>query len=80
MIFPTADIYEVSTEETSGDEFEVNKVNRNDKRGYNNNYRKGNYGNSWNFSNYPHYNSRSQDNKPGKNWEHKEMDFKITLS
>ena len=75
----TADIYKVSAEEASGDEFEVNEVYRNGKQGYNNNYRKGNYGNNQNFSNKPCYNSRAQDNKTGKNWEHKEKDSKITL-
>ena len=44
--YSTADINEVSAEEASGDEFEVNEVNRNGKWGYNNNYRKGNYGNN----------------------------------
>ena len=61
----TADIYDVSAEETSGDKFEVNEVSRNGKQGYNNDYRKGNYGNNRNFSNKPHYNSRTQDNKTG---------------
>ena len=37
--FPV-EINEVSTEETSGDEFEVNEVSRNEKQGYNNNYKK----------------------------------------
>ena len=36
--YSTADINEVSAEETSGDEFEVNEVNRNGKQG--NNYKK----------------------------------------
>ena len=44
--FLTVNINEVSTEETSGDEFEVNEVSRNGKQGYNNNYKKGNYGNN----------------------------------
>ena len=63
--YSTADINEISTEEASGDEFEVNEVNINGKWGYNNNYRKGNYGNNPNFSNKLHYNSRTQDNKTG---------------
>ena len=37
--FPV-EINEVSAEETSGDEFEVNEVSRNGKWGYNNNYKK----------------------------------------
>ena len=41
--------------------------------------KKGNYGNNQNFSNKPHFNNRTQDNKTGKNWEHKEKDSKITL-
>ena len=77
--YSTADIKEVSAEEASGDEFEVNEVNRNGKQGYNYNYSKGNYGNNQNFRNKPHYNSRTQDNKTGKNWVHKEKDSKITL-
>ena len=64
--FLTADINEVNTEETSGDEIEMNKVTRNGKRGYNNNYKKGNYGNNQIFSNKPHYNSKTQENKPVK--------------
>ena len=35
--FPIADINDVSAEETSGDEFEVNKVTRNGKWGHNSN-------------------------------------------
>ena len=52
--FP-AEINEVSTEETSGDEFEVNEVSRNGKQGYNNNYKKGNYGYNKNYSSKPCY-------------------------
>ena len=44
--YSTAEINEVSAQEASGDKFEVNEVNRNGKQGYNNNYRKGNYGNN----------------------------------
>ena len=64
--FP-AEVNEVSTEETSGDEFKVNEVSRNGKWGYNNNYKKGNYGYNKNYSSKPHYNSRTQENKLGKN-------------
>ena len=44
--FPTVDINEVSAEETSSEEFEVNEVTRNGKWGYDKNYKKGNYGNN----------------------------------
>ena len=77
--FP-AEVNKVSTEETSGDEFEVNEVSRNGKWGYNNNYKKGNYGYNKNYSSKPHYNSRTQENRSGKKWEQKEKDSKITLT
>ena len=77
--FFTADINEVSAEETSGDKFEVNEVSRNGKWGYGNYYRKGNYSNNQNYSNKTHYNSRTHDNKTGKSWEHREKDSKIML-
>ena len=73
--FPV-EINEVSTEETSGDEFEVNEVSRNGKWGCKN----GNYGYNKNYSSKPCYNGRSQENKWGKKWDQKEKDFKITLT
>ena len=60
--FFSAEANEVSTEKTSGDEFEVNEVSRNGKWGYNNNYIKGNYGYNKNYSSKTHCNSRTQEN------------------
>ena len=77
--FP-AEVNEVSAEETSGNEFEVNEVSRNGKWGYSNNYKKGNYGYNKNYSSKNCYNGRTQENRSGKKWEQKEKDSKITLT
>ena len=58
--YPTVEINEMSTEESSGDEFEINEVSRGKKWGNNNNYNQ----NHSNFSNSHNYSSRPQHNKP----------------
>ena len=72
-------VNDISTDETSGDEYEVNEVSHREKWG--NNYRKSNYNNNnRNFSRKTHQNTRTQDSKSGKKWEPKEKDSKITLT
>ena len=76
--FP-AEINEVSAEETSGGEYEVNEVSGDKRWGYNNS-KKSNYSNNQNFGSRPHQNTRTQENKSGKRWEQREKDAKITLT
>ena len=58
--YPTIEVNEISAEESSGDELEVNKVSRGKRWGNNNNYnpKHSNFSNSLNFGNKP------QQNKP----------------
>ena len=76
--FNSMDINDISTEETSSHEFEVNEVSWGKKWGKNNNkFRKNN--NNQNFSDKTRYNYKQQDSKSGRKWEHKEKDSKISL-
>ena len=76
--FPSMDVNEISTDNTSSDEFEVNKVSRG-KRWNNNKYKKSGYNSNRNFSNKTRYNNKNEENKSGNKWENKERDAKITL-
>ena len=75
--FPSLNINEISADDTSSDEFEVNKVSRGKKWGNGKNYRKTSYSNNHNFSNKTI--TKTQENKSGKKWECKERDTKISL-
>ena len=74
--YSSLDINEINTHDASCDELEINEVSKSNKR---NNYRKGGYSSNWNFGNKSQYNNKTQDNKSGSRWEHKERDSKITL-
>ena len=76
---PPVEVNEVSTGETSGEEYEVNKVYKG-KKWSNNQYRKPNYGNDHNSNNRYQQKPRPQDKRSGKSWENKERDTKITLT
>ena len=70
----------MSAEETSGDEFEVNKMSRGKRLGNNkSNYKCSNFSNNHNFNSRPQY-SKPQDSKQGKPWGTKGKDSKITLT
>ena len=74
------EINEMSAEEASGNEFEVNKMSRGKRWGNNNNnYKHSNYSNSHSSNIRPQYN-KPQDNKQGKPWGQKGKDSKITLT
>ena len=78
--FHSMEINEMSAEEASGDEFEVNKMSRGKRWGNNNNnYKCSNYSNSHSSNSRPQYN-KPQDNKQGKPWGQKGKDSKITLT
>ena len=66
--FPSVEVNEMSTEEASGNEFEVNKMSRGKRWGNNNsNYKCSNYSNNCNFNSRPQY-SKPQDSKQGRPW------------
>ena len=79
--YPTVEVNEMSTEESSGDELKVNKVSRGKSWGNNNNYNQkhSNFSNSHNYGNRPQQN-KPQDNQQGKQWGQKSKDSKITLT
>ena len=56
--FTSADINEISADDTSSDEFEVNEVSRG-KKWNNNNYRKGRYRNNQNYSSNNRYSNET---------------------
>ena len=62
--FSPVEVNKISTDETSGEEYEVNKVSRGKKWG-NDQYRKFNYNNNDNFGGRYQQNSRTQDGKSG---------------
>ena len=66
--YPTGEINELSAEESSGDEVEVNELSRGRKWGNNGNYKQklSNYNNNCNFGNKY---TKQQDNRRGKQWE-----------
>ena len=77
--YPTMEINEMSAEESSGDEFEINEVSRGKKWGNTNNYNQkhSNFSNSCNYSSRPQQN-KPQDSQHGKQWGQKSKDSKIT--
>ena len=78
--FHSMEISKTSTEEASGNEFEVNKMSRGKRWGNNNNnYKLSNYSNSHSSNSRPQYN-KPQNNKQGKPWGQKGKDSKITLT
>ena len=76
--FSALDINKINTCKTSCDELEINEVSKSNKWN-SSNYRKGGYSSNWNFGNKSQYNNKTQDNKSGNRWEHRERDSKITL-
>ena len=76
--FISMDINEISTDETSSDEFEVNEVSRG-KRWNNNKHKRSGYNSNQNFSNKTRHYNKTDENKSGNKWENKERDAKITL-
>ena len=68
--YPAVEVNEMSAEQSSGDELEVNKVSRGKKWGNNNNYNQkhSNFSNSCNYGNQPQQ-SKPQDNEQGKQWD-----------
>ena len=77
--FSSVEVNEMSTEEASGNEFEVNEMLRGKKWGNNSNYKCSNYSNNHNFNSRPQY-SMPQDSKQGSPWGQKGKDSKITLT
>ena len=79
--FHHMEVNEMSAEEASGNEFEVNEMSRGKRWGNNNNnnYKCSNYSNNCNFNSRPQYN-KPQDNKQGRPWRQKGKDSKITLT
>ena len=75
--FSPVEVNEISAEETTGDEFEVNKMSRGRKWGTNSNNKRYNPNN--NHNSRPQYN-KTQENKTDKTWGQKGKDFKITLT
>ena len=78
---PTSELNELSTEESSGDEAELNEMSRGKKWGNNNNYNQkhSSFSNNHNYSNRPQQN-KPQDSRQGKQWGQKPKDSKITLT
>ena len=76
--YPTREINELSTEESSGDEVAVNELSRGRKWENNGNYKQkhSNYNNNRNFGNK---HTKHQDNRRGKQWKYKSKDSKIML-
>ena len=79
--YSPVEVNEISAEEFSGDEFEINEMLRGKKWGNSNNYNQkcSNFSNSHSFGNRPQHN-KPQDNRQGKHWGQKGKDSKITLT
>ena len=83
--FPTyssRDLNEISTEETSGDEQEINEISRNKKWVSNSSsysQKHQNFNNNRN-SNYRHQQQQPQEGKQSKQWTQNPKDSKITLT
>ena len=80
--YPSRELNEMSAEEMSGDEQEVNEIARNKKwvsNSSNYNQERSNFNNNCN-SNYRHQQLRPQENKQTKQWTQKPRDSKITLT
>ena len=81
LSYPTVEVNEMSAEESSGDEFEVNKVSKGKNWGNYSIYdqKHSNFSNSCNYGNRPQQN-KPQDNQQGKQWGQISKDSKITLT
>ena len=80
--YPSRELNEISAEETSGDEQEINEISRNKKWVSNSSsysQKCQNFNNSHN-SNYRHQQQQPQEGKQPKQWAQKPKDSKITLS
>ena len=79
--YPTSKLNELSTEESSGDEVELNEISRGKRWGNNNNRNQkcSSFRNNHNYSNGPQQN-KPQDNQQEKQWGQKPKDSKITLT
>ena len=80
--YPSRELNEISTEETSGDEQEINEISKNKKWVSNSNsysQKCQNFNNNRN-SNYRHQQQWPQEGKQSKQWTQKPKDSKITLT
>ena len=79
--YPSNELNEMSAEETSGDETELNKISRGKKWGNNNNSNQkcSSFSNNHSY-NYKPQQNRPQDNLQGKQWGQRPKDSKITLT
>ena len=80
--FPPVKVNEISVEESSGDELEVNEMSRGKKWGNNNNnynQKHSNFTNGHSFGNRPQH-DKPQGSRQGKQWGQKSKDSKITLT
>ena len=80
--YPSRELNEMSAEEMSGDEQEVNEIARNKRWGNNSgnyNQKCSNFNNNHNNS-YRHQQQQPQENKQTKQWTQKPRDSKITLT
>ena len=80
--YPSSELNEMNTEETSGDEAELHKISRGKKWGNNtNNYNQKCSSFSNNHSNnYKHQQNQPQENRQAKQWTQRQKDAKITLT
>ena len=79
--YPFTELNEMSAEETSGDETELNEISRGKKWGNNNNCNQKHSSFSNNHSyNYKPQQNRPQDSQQGKQWGQRPKDSKITLT
>ena len=80
--YPSRELNEISAEETSGDEQEINEISRNKKWVSNSSsysQKHQNFNNNRN-SNYRHQQQQPQEGKQSKQWMQKPKDSKITLT
>ena len=80
--YPSRELNEISAEETSGDEQEINEISRNKKWVSNSSsysQKCQNFNNNRN-SNYRHQQQQPQEGKQSKQWTQKPKDSKITLT
>ena len=80
--YPSRELNEMSAEETSGDEQEINEISRNKKWVSNSSFYSQKCQNSNNNrnSNYRHQQQWPQEGKQAKQWAQKQKDSKITLT
>ena len=80
--YPSNELNEISTEETTGDEMELNEISRGKKWGNNNNnnnHKHSSFSNNHSH-NYKTQQNQPQDNQQGKQWGQRPKDSKITLT